>query len=528
MMALGFVQRRAGLWMPCLVVLVGWFYYMAYWNYGFIMNDEGFLLDGVVRFLGGQLPLRDFYSYAPLRYFYYAGWFQFVGAHVMVERFSMMVFGVVVPLMMFLVAWRRLPLLLALIPTGMVMLAPGPWLKFIDTFIPILNLWLMLKFLEKPSSGRLFGCGIVLGASAMIRQDHALLLFVVYMILLWLFVSARDTRISWSNLAPSKEKFVRLGVLVPGVCLGTAPVIAVYAARGALPDLFYGLVTHVSTESTYGFTFFDPLFQIDLSHPIATVSTLFIYLSLGILLLFPIALWRGWRRTGQVDPTLIAIGLTAAAAYPLTFLHPVFTRLVTTAELCYLLGTFEGIWLVDRIRQRFQMQPQLRNMAVGLSIVFLMLIPLGFAGIALANNNIFIGSIATRLGRPLKWDFPNAPIYESIQNTEPIRQVADLIEKETMPGDPIFATADRGFYFLTGRTNPTKTYFWTTFLDENLSSRQDMLAELEKGKPKMLIRRVEEMNDPIQNPQWWADYLAQKYRVEYQNANYVVYSRIGN
>jgi hypothetical protein len=479
-----------------------------------------------MRVLEGQLPLRDFYGYPPLRYWYLGGWFQLLGASVLVERIALLILGVLATLLMFLIARRTVPSWLALVPTAMVMVAPSQWIKMTDTLMPFLTLWLLLRYLDRPTTPRLVACGFVLGVMAMVRHDLALAIVLVHSLILWVFDDIRATPLDRGILKPTQRRLGRLGIYWLAVGLGLAPFVLVYGSVGALPDLIGGLFASVSIEATYGLTFFNPLFEIDPSRPLATVSTLLVYVSFLTLILFPIGLWIRWRQDGKVSPELAAVWLTAWAAYPVTFLRPVFTRITQTAQLTYLLGTIEAAWLIDRYRRSKNSQSLAvrRTSLAGLACIAA--VPLAFFAIVMLNNNIFLGSVAIRIGRPLKWEYPQAPIYESAENTGPVREVTDYIVSTTRESDRIFAAYDHGFYFLSRRPNATGHYFIPSYLSSHPGLREEFLSDLENAPARVIVRRAQELAESSENPTWWHDYIAANYVLAFQNEAYVVYERV--
>ena len=67
-----------------------------YWLQGHIlMNpaDEGFLWYGTWRTASGDVPMRDFQSYYPGRYYWGALWFKALGHGILALRISTWVFG---------------------------------------------------------------------------------------------------------------------------------------------------------------------------------------------------------------------------------------------------------------------------------------------------------------------------------------------------------------------------------------------------------------------------------------------------
>ncbi|MGI9591676.1 MAG: hypothetical protein ACR2P8_09935 [Myxococcota bacterium] len=57
--------------------------------------DEGYLWYGVIRVGQGDVPLRDFQSYDPGRYYWCAAWTYFLGDGILALRFSVAAFQVI-------------------------------------------------------------------------------------------------------------------------------------------------------------------------------------------------------------------------------------------------------------------------------------------------------------------------------------------------------------------------------------------------------------------------------------------------
>ena len=62
------------------------FSYLLQGNIGINLADEGYLWYGALRTSLGDIPIRDFQSYDPGRYFWVAAWFKIFGSGIMLLR----------------------------------------------------------------------------------------------------------------------------------------------------------------------------------------------------------------------------------------------------------------------------------------------------------------------------------------------------------------------------------------------------------------------------------------------------------
>ncbi|HZQ08223.1 MAG TPA: glycosyltransferase family 39 protein [Anaerolineae bacterium] len=510
-------------WLPVFIVLGSWGYYLAYFNYGLTMNDEGFLLENAMRVLVGQLPLHDFYGYPPLRYFYLSGWFELFGQSLLIERMALLFIRVLTPLLMFLLARRILSIKAALVPTVMVALVAGPWEKTFDTFLPILNAFLLVRYFSRPTWQRSIVSGIAIGLAVFIKQDLGVAMFIVETLVLWVFSDGKGELDVRRIFSVTFDRVRRIGIYFGAVAVGLAPVLVVYTSAGVLANLLTGLLTPVSVEQTFASSFFQPLMQFSLQHPRAALEAFLVYLSLVILVSFPIVLLLRWRREGVGSPVLASIWLVACVAYPITFLIPYFSRLTQTGPLCYLLGTIEAVWFIQWAATKFDRRTNWARLAPTVLTVFLLLIPLAFIAFALADNNMYIGSIAIRLNRTTRLQNSIAPIFDSPPAANATDEMTEYVVRHTASGQYIFASFDHGFYFLTQRQNPTGVYFLPQWLAERPASQEQFLQDLAKNPPQVLIRRTDELEHPNLDSQWWDIYVTEHYALKFQNAQYVLY-----
>jgi hypothetical protein len=407
----------------------------------------------------------------------------------------------------------------ALVPTMMVMLVGGPWEKTIDTFLPILNLWLVIRYLEKPTMLRISIAGLIAGSSLMFKQDLGVGSIMSGLVVVFLF--ANNNRATLTSLPRFLNGFTR-AILYSGLVLvGLAPFPIFYLSQNALRDLVLGMFSIVGPQLQIAKGFPSLLATLEfLAHPRGALEVFLLYASLFILLSFPLVLLLKLKRWSEISPTYLSLWMFAVIAYPQTWVYPSITRLAQTGALTYALGTLMALWLVRSIRQQLQGHWHGARMTVNLVVFGLLGLPLSYVFFGFTDNNMYIGSIAIRQGRDTLLSLDRAQVYESVVNVHAITEVANLIKQETSTDDTIFAGYEHMLYFLADRWNPTGVYFLSWYLNQNPELRAKFLSDLEKQKPRLIIRRVNEDDFP-----WWESYLHEHYLLKHQNARYSVYER---
>jgi hypothetical protein len=156
----------------------------------FNLNEEGFLWYGAVAAAHGDVPLRDFYSYDPGRYYWAAAWTPLVGEGLLGLRLATAAFGAL-GLWCGLLAARRVianPWLLT--AAGIVLTA---WLlprnKLYEPAITMAAVLAATCLVERPDRRRHLLAGAMVGFGTFMGKNHGLYLgvaFLALILLLWL------------------------------------------------------------------------------------------------------------------------------------------------------------------------------------------------------------------------------------------------------------------------------------------------------------------------------------------------------
>jgi hypothetical protein len=145
---------------------------------GLNLGDEGFLWYGAQRVMLGEVPIRDFVSYDPGRYYWSAAIMRLVGNNGIVTlRIAVAIFQVVgLSLSLFLLARtaQRRNILLLILAASTIVLWMFPRHKLFDITLSISLVATLAYLIEQPSLRRYFLTGLVVGLVATFGRNHGL------------------------------------------------------------------------------------------------------------------------------------------------------------------------------------------------------------------------------------------------------------------------------------------------------------------------------------------------------------------
>ncbi len=171
---------------------------------GFNISDEGFLWYGVQRTVAGEVPLRDFQSYDPGRYYWSAAVALGFGNGLVALRFSETIAEAIGLWLGLLAACRLSRNWLALLATGLMLTVwVFPSHKIFDHSLLLAGIWMATRLAEQPSRWRVVWGGVFIGLCAFFGRNHALYNGTAeFLLLLWLTVRGElpPTRfIAWAT-----------------------------------------------------------------------------------------------------------------------------------------------------------------------------------------------------------------------------------------------------------------------------------------------------------------------------------------
>jgi len=204
------------------LAIVGGAYLLEY-NVGLDPADEGFLWYGAWRTLHGEVPIRDFDSYDPARYYWAALWLRLFGNDLFVLRLSSAVIHAIA-LLASLALLRRMTRSPVVLTAAALVIAC--WLfprhKPFEPALAILGVYVAVRVIEVRAASRALLAGMFVGAAAFVGRNHGVYLIVAFVALLgWLDrqrlrVAAKDVLIFGIGVAIGYAPMLSMLALVPG------------------------------------------------------------------------------------------------------------------------------------------------------------------------------------------------------------------------------------------------------------------------------------------------------------------------
>ncbi|MGB3747117.1 MAG: hypothetical protein WA961_02860 [Rhodanobacter sp.] len=189
---------------------------------GFSLWDEGYLWYGVQRVLHGEVPIRDFMSYDPGRYYWAAGLLRLFHVDgIVAVRAATMAFvalGVAVGAALvwhqssgrFVMRSGKCALAIALLVLWAV-----PWWKGYDAALSIILTASLAWVLTRPSAARFFVHGVVIGTAAMMGRNHGVYGVIACLVAAPLLLLGTSKPV-WRRCLPA---------WAVGIALGFAPIL---------------------------------------------------------------------------------------------------------------------------------------------------------------------------------------------------------------------------------------------------------------------------------------------------------------
>lgn len=208
---------------------------------GLSLSDEGFLWYGVQQTSAGRVPLRDFQSYDPGRYYWCAAGTLLFGQGLGALRVSEAV-ALVPGLWAGLLAASRLTRRMSLLGACGVMLTVWmfPSHKLFDHALLLISILVAVRLVEDPSAKRVLVTGGFVGFCSFVGRNHALYNLVATGGLLVL--------LCWKDRAG--KPFARICLWVGGIILGALPFLLMLLVVPGFSDAYLASVLSVFKNGT--------------------------------------------------------------------------------------------------------------------------------------------------------------------------------------------------------------------------------------------------------------------------------------
>ena len=138
-------------------------------------TDEGYLWYGAIQTKSGHVPIRDFQSYEPGRYYWSAAWSYLLGSGIMALRISSGIFQGIGLTLALLAARRAVSSYWKLALVGLLLIVwVYPIFKLVDVSLAMSAVFFAVRLVEKPSFVRHFVAGVFVGLAAFFGRNHGL------------------------------------------------------------------------------------------------------------------------------------------------------------------------------------------------------------------------------------------------------------------------------------------------------------------------------------------------------------------
>jgi hypothetical protein len=196
---------------------------------GFNLADEGYLWYGAQRVLSGEVPIRDFDSYDPGRYYWSAAIMGLLGDNGIISlRIAGAIFqslGLVLAVLVLRRGVPRASLTFLVLAGATLLIWMLPRHKVFDVTLAIFLIAALSQLIERPSTGRYFLMGLLVGAVAIFGRNHGVYGAVASL--------AAMGVLTWQHRGAALVR--ALPAFSAGVLIGYAPLLI---ALLVVPNLF--------------------------------------------------------------------------------------------------------------------------------------------------------------------------------------------------------------------------------------------------------------------------------------------------
>ena len=480
--------------------------YLLQGRIDFNVADEGFLWEGAVLTAHGKVPLRDFYSYDPGRYYWLAAWSKIFGDGILALRGATAIFQAGGLLCGLLAARRVLPRAWQLVPVGLLLaLWMGPRHKLFEPAVAMAAVWVGVRLLEAPTRARHFQAGVLIGLAGVMGKNHGGYALLALLALV-LFLHAR-------RLAPG-GLLRDLAALTAGIAAGALPLLAMMAFVPGFCRAYVDSVLFFVHQGRTNFPLPVPwpwrggyagLGPIDALEQLALgLGFLLLPLTAALAFLFLLG-----TRAETLDRRQL---LLAGGAVGLVYLHHAFSRADSyhlTQSIHPALLALTGLpAALDNLRA-----PRARRAAVAVLVPLLAFLTL-FA--ALPDMPLYSELTATApLDRFVPYRLAGDDLRLPARTARLLARVQEVIAERVPPGEPVLLVPHLpGLYPVLGRPAPVSDFYpiWPARGEKDAT----MLREIRGSGVRWAIYsdytddEEPELTFPRTHPQVWA-YLQESF-----------------
>ena len=235
------LAKRWGL--VSLIYLALLAYFWSFSNYGLNIWDEGGYANGTLRTLNGEKALIDFNpnGYLPGRYWYGMVFFKLFGIEIQSLRLGVLLITPPMILMLYSIGRKIMPAGFALLAALFIFSAPSMYYNRFFTFFVILNLYLIINFLEKKNLTTLGGLGVGFFVSAFFKFEVTLFSILISLVMLILIFSQKHWHFHFFSKKNSAHIAFKNYYLAGGIFI-TAIIFSFYLGQDGYFTKVYKMV----------------------------------------------------------------------------------------------------------------------------------------------------------------------------------------------------------------------------------------------------------------------------------------------
>jgi len=425
-------------------------YYLSYYRYGLNLSDEGYVVQGAIRSLRGQLPGADFHSYAPARTWTLGLLFKTFGVSITAERLMWVVWRTATCCCLWVLARHFLKPVPALLVVLVSLLMPGPWHKTPLVFSMTVVLLLLLGLLREARTWRLSLFGVGLGSLLLVREEVGLMGVVLGFTVLSL---------RWRK-SSSGSLLAAFGAMLGGILVPFALASIPFLLHGRLPDAlaFYGSEL---VRTAGGTDAVNLLVGVE-SNPGSTSGSgrALLEILLYNLPMFLVGIswaWMAFRWVGQAttETGLLLLSMVAAFGALTLRVQPDISHLLQVLPLHHLLALI----LLSRVFEwltRSRGGGRILSLCSGALRFAYPAMVLTLVLVAGRYDPYYTGSVLLRTGQSVEVEVAGDLLLVERDRAEVTMGTVEAIRKHTATEEPIFVFPYAPmFYVLADRANPT-------------------------------------------------------------------------
>lgn len=483
------------------VLLVAALRFWSELHTGLGLSDEGHLWYATLRTRAGEIPIHDFRSYDPARYWWLATFSRIWGEGIVGVRAGSALFALLGLGLGMLAARRGVKnpaWLFALGALSAVWMFPQH--KLFEHGLVLAALWAGVCFLERPTREAHLGAGIFVGIAACFGRNHGLYLLVAFLLLV-LFARIAEASVGSGQTigaknplsirppAPLRQRppypVQTVSLFVAGALVGYLPVLAHILLVDGFAHSFWESVLHGTGVLSKAVPWFWT-YPYTRTAWLENFSGFLLGLAFLVVPLFYLGVGASIAARLRSDPQdasrirLLAVCVAVGGPY----LHHAFGRAdashLAQAIHPFLISSVSlALWGVERTRESGPDRKRMTSTLVGASVL------LAYVGattcVVFLTRSDLGERILSRSATPVAYEVRGDLLRLSTRERDYLQWVRDFVEQNVRPDENIYIGPYRaGLYAVLDRPSPVwETFFQWPVTDER---QRAMIRDFDRNR----------------------------------------------